>query len=134
MAGNEERKVELAVELARARGQLNQAKSGMRRSLDMRARVRQGVARHTVTWIVAAVVIGVVIARLPRRTKKVYVQSKGGKETAETAGKAGLGLLVLKFMLDVFKPTLLRMASQRLEPYATRFTQGRSRSKERAAV
>ena len=109
MAGNEDRKAALIAELARARAEIGGAADGVRAHLDVGARVRRGVSRHQWWWLGGAVFAGVLLATLPARRKKFYMNEKGNR-MGESAMKTGLLLGAGKIVFDLAKPMLLRMA------------------------
>ena len=118
MANHYDRKAELIAELDRARSRTAAYRremegSGARASHKAEAKI----ARNRYAWIAGAVVLGFAVAKLPARTKKVYVDRKGKtvpKEGLETAGKAGIAMAVLKLAIDVTKPVIMDWATKRL--------------------
>ena len=117
MAGNENRKAALIAELARARAQIGSAATGVHTHLDVGARVQRALSRRRWWWIGGVVCIGVLLARRPARTKKIYVNDKGGKVAAQTAVSTGLALTVAKIAFDLLKPVLFKMVLRRGEDY-----------------
>ena len=117
MAGDEDRKAALIAELARARGKIGGAADIVRAQLDVGARVKRAVSRNQWWWLGSAVFVGVLLAKLPARTKKVYVDEKGRKLPRSTAMTAGLLLGAAKIAFDLAKPALLKMATRRAEDF-----------------
>ena len=92
--GQEKSLHELRQEVAHSRDRLARDLSGLRYELDFPLKFRKSFQRQTVLWITAAVVIGVVFAVMPARTKKVQVNTKTksrGEEQKKGILGAGLG-------------------------------------------
>jgi len=120
MAGNEDAKAELIARLARARAQLDRSGGEVRAALDVPARIRAGFQRHAWAWLGGAILAGVVIAKLPPRTRKVRVDVKGEPVAAKAAATTGLALAIGKIAFDLARPVLLRMAMEKLRPWIER--------------
>lgn len=113
MAGNEDRKAALIAELARARAEIGGAADTVRARLDLGSRVQRSVSRHRWWWLGGAVLAGVLLAKLPARTKKIHVSEKGMKGAQSTAITTGLLLGAVKVAFDLAKPALLKMVTRR---------------------
>jgi hypothetical protein len=110
------RKDALSAELAAARDRLGSHALGLRRTLSPAEAVKRGVHHHPAAWFGGAVILGLALSLLPARSKKVKVEPrlKGDrKEAASQAGKAALAVTVLKFALDLAKPSLMRLVRER---------------------
>jgi hypothetical protein len=116
MAGGENRKAALIAELARSRAQIDGAASEVRARLEVGPKVRRTVVRYRWWWIGGAVLTGLVIA-LPRRTKKVYVNTKGRNAEGATVAKTGLALAAAKFAFDFARPMLVKWAGRQVADY-----------------
>jgi hypothetical protein len=118
-------KAELIAELARARTIVSANFLALRHDLDFPARAKKAFKSSPLPWLGAAGVIGLIIARLPRRTKKVvtvFPKFKKKEEAIEKAGKAGLLLGALKIAFDFARPMLLKWVTQRVSDYASSAT------------
>jgi hypothetical protein len=109
--------------VAHSRDRLARDLSGLRYELDFPLKFRKSFQRQTVVWIAAAVVIGVVFAVMPARTKKVYVKGKTkgrSKGEAEKEGilGAGLALGALKLVATLLKPAVMNFAARKMGSYA----------------
>jgi hypothetical protein len=74
-----------------------------------------------VIWIGAAIVIGVLIAALPPRTKKVQLKAKAkskGEHQKEGILGAGLALGALKLVATMLKPTITAFVAKKMSGYA----------------
>ena len=119
MAGNENRKAALIAELARARAQIGGATNAVRAQLDVGARVQRAVARRRWWWLGGAVLVGVLLAKLPARTKKIYVDEKGRKLPRANVVTTGLALGAAKIAFDLAKPMLLKMALRHAQDFVS---------------
>ena len=113
----DQRKTELTAELARARARIGTSLGALRRDLDFPARVKNAVFKHPRAWAGGAALIGVLMARLPARKKKVAPSKKNTEAQIVGAGKAGLLLGALKIAFDLSRPALAKWASQRVADY-----------------
>src|SRR3954469_23516613 len=91
---------ELRQEAAHSRDRLGRDLGGLRYELDFPLKFRKSFQRQTVVWIGAAIVLGVLIVSLPRRTKKIRIKVPNGKGRGEHQKEgilgAGLALGALK--------------------------------------
>jgi hypothetical protein len=113
------RKSELIAELARSREALTANVRGLGNDLNLVRRIETAFQRHRFAWLGGATLLGVIIAKLPARTKKVVVDRQGRKQsTEEKAVKAGLLITVLKIAFDIARPALTKWVAQRVAAYA----------------
>ncbi len=97
--------------------------SGLRYELDFPLKFRKSFQRQTVIWIAAAIALGVVLAVMPSRTKKIYVKGKGdgkGKGEEQKKGILGAGLAVgaLLLVATLLKPAVMNFAAKKMGSYA----------------
>lgn len=130
MAEREERKAQISAELEVARKSMHFAMSDVREGANVNRRVRRGLSRHTLLWLGGALALGFLLALRRRRPKTVKVKFK--KETGPSTEKmasAGIMMAILKLAMDAARPTLMRLASERLRPivddYLARHRRGR---------
>ena len=112
---------ELRQEAAHSRDRLTRDLSGLRYELDFPLKFRKSFQRQTVLWIGAAIVVGVVLAVLPARTKKVRVKMKTkdrGQQQKEGILGAGLALGALKLVATMLKPTITAFVAKKMSNYA----------------
>jgi len=112
---------ELRQEAAHSRDRLARDLSGVRYELDFPLKFRKSFQRQTVLWIGAAIVVGVVFAVMPARTKKVRIKVKGksrGEQQKEGILGAGLALGVLKLVATLLKPTVTAYVAKKMSGYA----------------
>jgi hypothetical protein len=112
---------ELRQEAAHSRDRLARDLSGVRYELDFPLKFRKSFQRQTAVWIGAAIVIGVVFAVIPARTKKIRVKatakSRGEREKEGILG-AGLALGALKLLATMLKPTITAFVTKKMTGYA----------------
>ena len=113
----DERKSELTAELAHARRRMGANLGALRRDLDFPARAKSAVMKHPAAWIGGATLLGILLSKLPARTKKSAVQRDGVEAKMVSAGKTGLLLGALKIAFDLSRPALAKWAGQRVSAY-----------------
>ena len=119
--GQEKSLHELRQEVAHSRDRLARDLSGLRYELDFPLKFRKSFQRQTVVWITAAVVIGVIFAVMPARTRKVQVKAKtktDGEETKKGILGAGLAVGGLRLAATLLKPAVTSFISKQVSGYA----------------
>ncbi len=121
--GQEKPLHELRQEIAHSRDRLARDLSGLRYELDFPLKFRKSFQRQTVIWIAAAIALGVFLAVMPSRTKKIYVKGKGGgKAEGEEQKKgilgAGLAIGALRLVATLLKPAVMNFAAKKMGSYA----------------
>ena len=112
---------ELRQEAAHSRDRLTRDLSGLRYELDFPLKFRKSFQRQTILWVGAAILVGVAIAVMPSRTKKVMVSAKGksrGEHQKEGILGAGLALGALKLVATMLKPTISAFIAKKMSGYA----------------
>jgi hypothetical protein len=119
--GHEKSLHELRQEVAHSRDRLARDLSGLRYELDFPLKFRKSFQRQTVVWITAAVVIGIVFAVMPARTKKIQVRARPKTKSDPKEGilGAGLALGAVKLAITLFKPAVMSFISKKMSGYAT---------------
>ena len=123
MAEQAERKAQLIATLEVARGAFVQNFQEFRRDVDVPAHLKQGFRRHKTLYLTGAAGIGWVLARLPARKKKIYID-RGENRKIKQAGEMGLlGLLfvALKFLFSIFRPAIAAFAARKISTLAERY-------------
>jgi len=114
--------------VAHSRDRLARDLSGLRYELDFPLKFRKSFQRQTVLWITAAVVVGVVFAVMPARTRKVHINAKTssrGEEQKKGILGAGLALGALRFAATLLKPAVTQFVSKKMSGYAAEHGMGR---------
>lgn len=128
--GQEKSLQQLRQEVAHSRDRLGRDLSGLRYELDFPLKFRKSFQRQTVLWIGAAIVVGVMFAVMPARTKKVRINAKAkskGEQQNEGILGAGLALGALKLVATMLKPTITAFVAKKMSGYAAGPGQGRGR-------
>lgn len=101
-------KQSLVAELDSARAQCTAYTSALRHDLHFGTRLKANVSANPVAWFAGAAITGLLISRISLAPRKVVVKGPAVRNAqTENAGKAAVGLTVLKFGLDFAKPALL---------------------------
>jgi len=114
--GQEKSLHQLRQEVAHSRDRLARDLSGLRYELDFPLKFRKSFQRQTALWITAAVVIGVVVAVMPARTRKTSLKVKG-KMRNDAKGEilgAGLALAALKLAVTLLRPAITDFISKKM--------------------
>jgi hypothetical protein len=118
--GHEKSLHELRQEIAHSRERMARDLGGLRYELDFPLKFRKSFQRRTVVWVTAAVVIGVVFAIMPARTRKIQVNAKPRSKSDPKEGilGAGLALGAVRLAITLFKPAMMRFVTNKLSGYA----------------
>jgi hypothetical protein len=112
---------ELRQEAAHSRDRLARDLTGLRYELDFPLKFRKSFQRQTVIWVGAAILVGVAIAVMPSRAKKVKVSAEAksrGEHEKEGILGAGLALGALKLVATMLKPTISAFIAKKMSAYA----------------
>jgi hypothetical protein len=118
MDGREERKAELIAALGHARTKLDAAAGTLHQALDFPTRVGRSLTENKWLWLGGAAVFGVILARAPWRSRKVSVNVGGKHIKGEDVAKTGAALALAKIAFDLARPILLKLAMEKLRPWA----------------
>jgi len=121
MAGPADRQKEAILsELSAARKRLSATGETLRQSLDVATRARDSFKRHRPAWIGGAALVGLVLSKLPARSKTVFVEKATGKALG-AAGKVGAAWTVARLAFGIAKPLLGDLAGKTVAEIAKRF-------------
>jgi hypothetical protein len=104
----------LSQEIARSRDVVSRDVRGLRYELDFPRKVRQSFRRETVLWITAAAAVGILLATLPARRKKIYVNARTGGKPKNRLLEAGFVLGALKIAASLARPVIVDLVRTRL--------------------
>ena len=116
-SGRDQSTDELRAEIARSREQVTRDFRGLRYELDFPRKFRRSFRQQTVAWITAIVVVGTLVAVLPMRKKKVYVDAKSGRRTKKNLIEAGFALGLLKIAASMLRPAITSFVTKKLLGY-----------------
>jgi hypothetical protein len=106
---------QLSAEIARSREAVVRNLTGLRYELDFPRKIRRSFRQETMLWIGAALAVGVLIALVPARTKKVYVSpKKKGEKSKARLLEAGFVLGALKIAASLLRPVIVDLVRTRL--------------------
>jgi hypothetical protein len=106
--GSTETPVELWRKVATSRELVARDMGGLRYELDFPLKLRKAFQRHTVVFVGAAVAVGLLVALLRARTKKIYVGPLGKKvKPDKMLLDSGLLLGALKLATTFLQPILV---------------------------
>ena len=108
-SGSNETPIELRQQIARSRELVVRDMSGLRYELNFPLKFRKAFQRHTVAWVSAALVVGLLLALLRARTQKVYVGAGGKKVRSPNKTLLESGALVglLKIGMTLLQPMIV---------------------------
>ncbi|HEV3210329.1 MAG TPA: hypothetical protein VGY91_08680 [Chthoniobacterales bacterium] len=87
MAGTQDKKQQIAEDLAKARMQVHDFLLLLRRDLDVRLRIVQSIQHYPWEWVTTGFMCGWLLSRLPARKKKIYVYSEDQEQVKRDRGK-----------------------------------------------
>jgi|SRR5882724_9614549 len=118
-SGNDEPAEELSEEIARSRELVSRNLSGLRYELDFPRKIRKSFQRQTLTWITAAVAVGVFWSIRPARRKKAYAHPQNAPKPIAKFLEAGFLLGVLKIAANILKPVAVSFLKKKVSEYTT---------------
>ena len=113
-------------EIAHSRDRLARDLSGLAYELDFPLKLRKSFQRHTVTWVSAAVLTGVVFtakATTRKKTLKMKTErgeAKKGEETKKGLLGAGLAAGGLRLAATLLRPVVVSYVTKKVGSYAGR--------------
>jgi hypothetical protein len=105
----------LSQEIARSRDTVSRDVTGLRYELDFPRKLKRSFKSETMLWISAAIAVGVIVAVLPARTKKVEIEPRIGKKGSQKRLlEAGFVLGALKIAASFLRPVIFALVRSRL--------------------
>jgi len=109
-------------DIALSRDRMARELNGLRYELDFPRKLKNSFRDQTGIWLGAIVIVGLLIAVAPARTKKVYVRPKNGEKGKGQENGKGLleaGALVglLKFGATLLRPALVKFVTSKITGY-----------------
>jgi hypothetical protein len=109
------RKRELIAQLDRARSRATAHQRELTQDLQVGDKLKESVNSHRGTWLGAAALVGLLISKIPPRTKTIKISAGNNGKVAKEAkqfGMAGLGLAALKWLFDLVRPLVISWGSR----------------------
>ena len=112
----DQRKADLIAQLQRARSQAAANSQALTEDLHVGDHVRENIANNRAAWLSGAVITGLVVSKIPPRTKQVVLHRGGDKtgQAVEKVGLVGVAFGVVKMVFSFFRPMLMRWFTARL--------------------
>lgn len=114
--GRELTKAELVAELQASRARIDRDLGGLKFEADVPGKFRRAVRRNVGSWLTGALVAGLVLSKLPRRTRKVYVGPGALEKKSKPRG--GLLLAAAKLFFLLVKPVATALLTKKLTDVA----------------
>lgn len=125
MAGETD-KAALVAELAAARARLTETGDGLRvtcesvrAKLDVPARAKESFAEHKPAWLGGAALVGLLLSKLPARSKTVVIERGAG---LGASGKLAMLWGAAKFAGAIAKPFIGDLTGERITELMRRFS------------
>ena len=118
---------ELRVDVLRSRERVERDLQGLHYELDFPRKFRRSFREQTVSWLAAAAAVGALIALVPMRKKKIYVDAKSGRKQKEKLAETGAALAALKIGASLIRPAIVEFLKSRLMGTAGEPKQGAHR-------
>jgi hypothetical protein len=105
---------DLIVKAARSRDQVGRDLRGLQYELNFPAKLRQSYLRYTTYWLSGAAVVGVLMALLPLREKKIYIRAQSNGKTKNKFAESGFALGALNIGAGLIRPAIAEFVKNRL--------------------
>jgi len=116
-SGQKQDPVVLRGKISRSRELVVRDLSGLGYEFNFPLKLRRAFQQHTVLWVGGALAVGLVVALLRARTKRVYITPSGKKARSKSGNsllESGLLLGVLKLGLDLVRPIATSYLKEKL--------------------
>lgn len=115
--GSNESPIELRQKIADSRELVVRDMGGLRYELDFARKFKQAFQRNTVVWVGAALAVGLLVALLRARPRKIYVNAAGRKVRSPEKSllESGALLGVLKLGFSLVQPMVLSYLAKKLK-------------------
>jgi len=117
MASVNDAKRRIVEELEKTRGDLAGASAVLREQLNFHRRFSITWQKHRWVWLTVVAMFGWILSRLPRRTKKIYLEKGKGGARVRPPGKSLSGTIAAQLWLvawSVAKPVLTAYLAKKM--------------------
>jgi hypothetical protein len=109
-------------DIALSRQRISRELSGLRYELDFPRKIKNSFRHRPAIWIGAVLLVGLVLAVAPARTKKIYVgpadaRKKKKGSSGESFLEAGALVAVLKFAATLLRPVAIKFLTTKMRNY-----------------
>ena len=112
---------------AKSRASLSEAADDLQHAANISQRMETSIRGNLTTWLGSAALIGLVLAKLPARKKKVYINAKTGKTSASK--KNGILVALLGFAFQMARPFLQKALVEQAHNLADKHRANRNPTK-----
>jgi hypothetical protein len=105
---------ELTAKVARSREGVQRDLSGLQYELNFSAKLRRSYLHYTTYWLGAAAAVGVLIALLPLRKKKIYMRAQSNGKSRNKLAQNGFALGALNIGAGLIRPAIAKFVKNRL--------------------
>jgi hypothetical protein len=105
---------ELTAKIARSRELVQRDLSGLQYELNFSAKLRRSYLHYTTYWLSGAAALGVLMALLPLREKKIYPMAQSNGKTKNKLAESGFALGALNVGASLIRPAIAEFVRNRL--------------------
>lgn len=87
---------------------------GLDYELDFTAKLRRSYLHYTTYWVTGAAAVGVLMALLPMREKKIYMNPERKGKTKNKLAESGFALGALNIAVNLIRPAMAEFVKNRL--------------------
>jgi hypothetical protein len=124
-SGHDKPTEELKAQIAHSRALVSRDLRGLRYELDFPHKIRKSFQRQTVFWLAGVAMVGLLLARLPGRAKKVYVEPRIGGKSKHRFLEAGFVLGALKIAATLLRPVVVDLVRNRFSGFVAKSSSSR---------
>jgi hypothetical protein len=101
--------VQVREKVERSREELGRDLAGLRYELDFSRKIKRTFQRNTAVWVGGALAVGLLLALMRARTKKVYINTVGKKVRSPNKSllESGALLGLVKIGMTIFQPMVV---------------------------
>jgi len=105
---------ELIAKIVRSRGRVQRDLSGLQYELDFSAKLRRSYLHYTAYWLGGAAAVGVSMALLLLRDKKIEISAQRNGKTKNKLAESGFALGALNIGANLIRPAIAEFVKNRL--------------------
>jgi type IV secretory pathway component VirB8 len=105
---------ELTAKIARSRERVHRDVSGLQYEMNFSAKLQRSYLHYTTYWLSGAAAVGMLMALLPLREKKIYTMAQSNKKTKSKLAESGFALGALNIGANLIRPAIAEFVKNRL--------------------